>query len=141
MNRAGIGDLRAALTHLAAIPEVDPLRIGAIGFCMGGGFAVAWACTDDRLKAIAPFYATNPRPIDAVKRACPVVGSYPGNDFTARSGHALDVALDRYAIDHDIKTYPGARHSFFNETGRAYDKAAAEDSWSRVMTFFGSHLG
>lgn len=140
VNRAGIGDLRAALTHLAAIPEVDPLRIGAIGFCMGGGFAVAWACTDDRLKAIAPFYATNPRPIDAVKRACPVVGSYPGNDFTARSGRALDVALDRYGIDHDIKTYPGARHSFFKETGRSYDRAAAEDSWSRVMTFFGSHL-
>ena len=141
VNRAGIGDLKAALTQLAAMPEVDPQRIGAIGFCMGGGFAIAWACTDDRLKAIAPFYASNPRPIDAVSRACPVVGSYPGNDFTAGAGRALDAALGRYGIDHDIKIYAGARHSFFNETGRAYDKTAAEDSWSRVMAFFGKHLG
>ncbi len=141
VNRAGIGDLKAALTQLAAMPEVDPQRIGAIGFCMGGGFAIAWACTDDRLKAIAPFYASNPRPIDAVSRACPVVGSYPENDFTAGAGRALDAALGRHGIDRDIKIYPGARHSFFNETGRAYDKTAAEDSWSRVMTFFGKHLG
>ena len=141
VNRPGIGDLKAALTHLAATPEVDPQRIGAIGFCMGGGFAVAWACTDDRLKAIAPFYAANPRPIDVVERACPVVGSYPEKDFTASAGRALDEALDRSKIDHDIKIYPGARHSFFNDRGRAYDKAAAQDSWSRVMSFFGKHLG
>src|SRR5438445_11634501 len=141
VERAGISDLKIALGKLAAMPEVDPERIGAIGFCMGGGFAIAWACTDDRLKAIAPFYAANPRPIDAVSRACPVVGSYPGNDFTAGAGHALDAALGRYGIEHDIKIYPAARHSFFNETGRAYDKTAAEDSWSRVMAFFGKHLG
>jgi len=141
VERAGISDLRAGLTHLAAMPEVDSQRIGAIGFCMGGGFALAWACTDDRLKAIAPFYAANPRPIDAVKRACPVVGSYPEKDFTARAGRALDEALERYGIDHDIQIYPGSRHSFFNDRGRAYNKAAADDSWARVMRFFGEHLG
>jgi len=140
VDRAGISDLKAALTHLAAMPEVDPQRVGAIGFCMGGGFAVAWACTDDRLKAIAPFYASNPRPIDQVKRACPVVGSYPEKDFTAGAGRALDQALDKYGIDHDIKIYPGAHHSFFNAQGRAYNKPAAEDSWDRVMAFFGKHL-
>jgi carboxymethylenebutenolidase len=141
VERAGIGDLKAALTHLAAMPEVDPQRIGAIGFCMGGGFAIAWACTDDRLKAIAPFYASNPRPIDAVSRACPVVGSYPEKDFTAGAGRALDQALDRHGIEHDIKVYPGAAHSFFNDQSRAYNKPAAEDSWTRVISFFGKHLG
>ncbi len=140
VHRAGIDDLKAALTHLGRMPEVDPRRIGAIGFCMGGGFAIAWACTDDRLKAIAPFYAANPRPIDQVKRACPVVGSYPEKDFTAGAGRALNEALDRHGIDHDIKIYPGAAHSFFNDQGRAYNQPAAEDSWSRVMGFFGKHL-
>jgi carboxymethylenebutenolidase len=140
VDRFGIADLKAALTHLAARPEVDPKRIGAIGFCMGGGYAVAWACTDDRLKAIAPFYGANPRPLDAVQRACPVVGSYPEKDFTARSGRALDQALERHGIAHDVKIYDGAGHSFFNDRGRAYDKAAAADSWSRVLGFFEQHL-
>lgn len=140
VNRYGIADLKAALTHLAGLPEVDPKRIGAIGFCMGGGFAIAWACTDNRLKAIAPFYGANPRPLDAVQRACPVVGSYPEKDFTAGAGRALDKALDRHGIAHDIKIYPGAGHSFFNDRGRAYDKAAATDSWTRVLGFFGEHL-
>jgi carboxymethylenebutenolidase len=141
VQRFGIGDLKASLTHLAATPEVDPDRIGAIGFCMGGGFAIAWACTDDRLKAIAPFYGANPRPIAAVARSCPVVGSYPEKDFTANAGRALDKALDRHGIAHDVKVYPGARHSFFNDTGRSFDRAAADDSWARVMAFFGEHLG
>src|ERR1700693_3450199 len=140
VDRYGISDLKVALTHLAALHEVDPDRIGAIGFCMGGGFAIAWACTDDRLKAIAPFSGVSPRPLDAVKRACPVVGSYPEKDFTASAGRALDQALETNGIAHDIKMYPGARHSFFNEPGRAYNKAAAEDSWTRVLSFFGEHL-
>jgi carboxymethylenebutenolidase len=142
VNRPGVDDLKTALTLLAKMPEVDPKRLGAIGFCMGGGFAIAWACTDSRLKAIAPFYASNPRPLDAaVARLCPVVGSYPAKDFTARSGRALDEALERHGITRDIKIYPNARHSFFNERGSSYDPSAAEDAWSRVITFFGEQLG
>jgi carboxymethylenebutenolidase len=140
VDRYGIGDLKTALTLLAKMPEVDARRLGAIGFCMGGGFAIAWACTDSRLKAIAPFYASNPRPIDVVARLCPVVGSYPEKDFTAGAGRGLDKALERHGVTHDIKIYPDARHSFFNEQGRAYSKAAADDSWSRVMKFFGDQL-
>src|SRR5438067_6194090 len=140
VNRYGIDDLRAALTLLAKHPEVDALRLGAIGFCMGGGFAIAWACTDSRLKAIAPFYGANPRPLEVVKRLCPVVGSYPERDFTASAGRALDQVLTRESTAHDIQIYPNARHSFFNDAGRAYDKAAADDAWTRVMTFFSGQL-
>ncbi len=141
VNRYGIFDLKSALTVLARMPEVDAQRIGAIGFCMGRGFAIAWACTDSRLKVIAPFYGVNPRPLEVAKRLCPVVGSYPEKDFTARAGRSLEQVLERDGIAHDIKVYPGARHSFFNEGGHAYDKDAADDSWRRVMTFFGEHLG
>jgi carboxymethylenebutenolidase len=141
VNRFGINDLKSALTYLAKLPEVNAQRMGAIGFCMGGAFAIAWACTDSRLKAIAPFYGSNPRPLEVVKRLCPVVASYPEADFTARGGRTLDQALTRHGVEHDIKIYPGARHSFFNELRPAFDKQAADDAWRRVMSFFGERLG
>lgn len=139
-ERYGVGDLKAALGVLSEQPSVDGERIGTIGFCMGGGFAIAWACTDDRLKAIAPFYGTNPRPLSAVARSCPVVGSYPEKDFTARSGRRLDAELASHGIPRDIKVYTGARHSFFNGRGRTYDPAASEDAWQRTLAFFEEHV-
>jgi carboxymethylenebutenolidase len=75
-----------------------------------------------------------------VRRLCPVVGSYPGQDFTARAGRTLDARLSELGIVHDIKVYPGARHSFFNDQGRAYDAAAAADAWERVLAFFAEHV-
>jgi carboxymethylenebutenolidase len=141
LNNGSIRDLKAALSFLAEQPDIDGARLGAIGFCMGGGFAIAWACTEDRLKAIAPYYASNPRPLEAVARLCPVVGSYPTGDFTTSHGQKLDAELDRYNIPHDIKFYPGAKHSFFNDQRGNYNAAAAKDSWERVMAFFKEHIG
>jgi carboxymethylenebutenolidase len=142
LHNGSINDLKAALTFLSEQPGVDESRLGAIGFCLGGSFAIAWACTDNRLKAIAPYYGMNPRPLRAVARLCPVVGSYPGNDFTASSGRKLDVELDRYNMPHDIKIYPGTKHSFFNDTLKEnYNEAAARDSWERVLAFFGERIG
>jgi carboxymethylenebutenolidase len=141
LNHQGIQDLKSALTFLAEQPGVDSARVGAIGFCLGGGFAIAWACTDDRLKAIAPFYGANPRPLEAVARLCPVVGSYPDHDFTTPQGQKLDEALDGYNVPHDIKIYTGAKHSFFNDQERNYDANAAQDSWQRVLAFFKGHIG
>jgi carboxymethylenebutenolidase len=136
-----ITDLKASLTFLSKQSGVDGDRLGAVGYCMGGSFAIAWACTDVRLKAIAPYYAMNPRPLEAVNRLCPVVGSYPGNDITTPGGQKLDIELERYHVPHDIKIYPGAKHSFFNDTSRSYHESAAQDSWERVLAFFGEHLG
>lgn len=140
LEHSGIQDLKALLSWLAARPEVDGERVGAIGFCMGGSFAIAWACTDPRLKVIAPFYGFNPRPLEAVARLCPVVGSYPEQDYTAGQARALDAALDRTGIPHEIKIYPGARHSFFNDHGSSHDAAASDDAWTRTMAFFSEHL-
>jgi carboxymethylenebutenolidase len=137
---SSIADLSAAMDHLVSEPDVDRDRIGAIGFCMGGGFAIAWGRRDKRLRAIAPFYGTNPRPLEAVRRMCPVVGSYPGKDFTARSGRKLDRRLAQLGVARDIKVYAGTRHSFFNDAGRTYNSAAAEDAWRRTLEFFAEHV-
>ncbi len=137
----GIRDLRAALDYLTQQPGVDARRVGAIGFCMGGGFAIAWATSDDRLKVIAPFYGANPRPMDAVARSCPIVGSYPENDWTAAQGRQLADTLDHFGVEHDVKVYPGAQHSFFNDTGRNFNAAASADAWQRTLAYFKQHLG
>jgi len=142
LNHQGIKDLKAALTYLTQQPRVDAQRLGAIGFCLGGGFAIAWACADDRLKVIAPFYGITPRPIEAVQRACPVVGSYPEKDFTAGMGRKLNAVLDDYHIDHDIKVYPEAKHAFFNDQLPSnYNAEASADAWQRTLAFFKDRLG
>ena len=68
LNNRGIHDLKAALTFLSEQPGVDASRLGAVGYCFGGSFVIAWACTDDRLQVIAPYYALNPRPLPASVR-------------------------------------------------------------------------
>lgn len=140
LEHGGIRDLKASLTHLSGLPFVNNERVGAVGYCMGGSFAIAWAAADSRLKAIAPYYGMNPRPLEAVRRLCPVVGSYPDPDFTTGAGRKLDEVLDGFNIEHDIKVYSGARHSFFNDQGRSYNAEAANDSWERVLRFFEVHV-
>ncbi len=136
----GVRALKAALGRLAGHPGVDPARIGAIGFCLGGSIVLTWACTDNRLTAIAPFYGLAPKPREAIRRLCPVVGSWPGRDITTRAAGVLEAELTAAGIPHDLKVYQGARHSFFNDQLRAYDPAAAADSWQRVLAFFAEHV-
>jgi carboxymethylenebutenolidase len=136
----GVPALKAALGQLGSRPGVDPARLGAVGFCLGGSIVLSWACTDDRLTAIAPFYGAAPRPREAIRRLCPVVGSWPGQDFTTRSAGVLETGLTAAGIPHDLKAYPGAKHSFFNDRWRNYHPAAAADSWQRVLAFFAEHV-
>ena len=136
----GVPALKAALGRLAGHPQVDAARIGAIGFCLGGSIVLTWACTDDRLAAIAPFYGAAPKPREAIRRLCPVVGSWPGKDYTTKAAGLLENELTAAGIPHDLKVYPGAKHSFFNDRWRTYEPAAAANSWQRVLAFFADHV-
>jgi carboxymethylenebutenolidase len=140
LDHVGVPALKAALAALAAQPAVDPDRLGAIGFCLGGSIVLTWGCTDDRLAAVAPFYGAAPRPREAISRLCPVVGSWPGRDFTARAAGVLETELTKAGVPHDLKVYGSAKHSFFNDQWRTYDAPAAEDSWQRVLAFFEEHV-
>ena len=140
LQNKGLSDLRRSIDWLQQRPEIDGNRVGAIGFCMGGGYALALACVESDLRASSAFYCFNPRPMAALGRACPIVGSYPGNDWSAKSGRKLNVALNEYNVPHDVKIYPGAGHSFFNDTLDAHHPEAAADSWQRTLAFFGEHM-
>jgi carboxymethylenebutenolidase len=136
-----LAELQAALELLAERAEVDSARIGVIGFCMGGSYALQLACVAGSVHAASTFYGMNPRPLEALARACPIVGSFPQHDFTAGAGRKLAETLQRFQVPHDVKIYPGTRHSFFNDHGAMYDAAAAQDSWARTLAFFERHLG
>lgn len=136
----GVPALKAALGQLADRPEVDADHLGAIGFCLGGSIVLTWACTDNRLAAIGPFYGAAPKPREAIRRMCPVVGSWPDKDFTTQAAGVLETELTAAGVPHDLKVYPGVKHAFFNDQWRNYDPTAAADSWQRVLAFFADHV-
>jgi carboxymethylenebutenolidase len=100
LNYYGVLALKAALGRVAGHPEVDADRIGAIGFYLGGSIVLTWACTDGRPGAIAPFYGAAPKPREATRRLCPVVGSWPGKDFTTKAAGVLEADLTAAGIPH-----------------------------------------
>jgi carboxymethylenebutenolidase len=140
LSNSTLADLQSALGFLRLQPGVDAQRVGAVGFCMGGSYALQLAIADDQLQAASVFYGQNPRPMQAVAQACPIVGSYPEKDFTAKAAGELEAALERYDVPHDIKVYPDARHSFFNDQGQSFSPEASADAWQRMLDFFDTHL-
>jgi carboxymethylenebutenolidase len=147
-------DLDAARKFLQEQPGVDPARIGVIGFCMGGGFALMYAARAP-LGVAATFYGDVPKTTDQLRGVCPVLGGYGGNDRVfASQGRRLEKLLTEMGVDHDVKVYEEAGHSFMSRNSgflpwigkigpmkAEYNPDAAEDSWNRIKAFFGRHLG
>ncbi|MGB5380933.1 MAG: dienelactone hydrolase family protein [Acidimicrobiia bacterium] len=104
-------------------------RVGVIGFCLGGGFALLLAASGD-FNASSVNYGDVPKDaMDLLADACPIVGSYGAKDPTLRRAPArLAGALAFHGVDHDVTVYPDAGHSFLND----HDPAEAP-LWSLVM--------
>jgi len=135
-----LADLNSAFELLKQTQGVDADRIGSVGFCMGGSYALQMAITAKGMKAASVFYGANPKPLEAVAQACPIMGSYPDKDFTTRAAHELEASLVNYKIPHDIKIYESTQHSFYSQRRTPFEVDASKDAWQRMLNFFGEHL-
>jgi len=140
LNNSMLSDLQSAFAFLQKQPGVDANRIGAVGFCMGGGYALQLAVTAQGMKVASVFYGAVPKPLEAFARSCPIVGSYPEKDFTVQGARQLDAILEKDAVPHDIKFYENTQHSFFNQQRTPFEVEAAQDAWQRMLSFFREHL-
>ncbi len=140
----GVADLKAGIDYLASRDDVDPNRIGVIGWCMGGGYALALATSDPRPKATVINYGhleTDPKEITKIRSQ--ILGNFGGADrgIPAEDVKKFGAELTKYGKLGDIKVYDGAGHAFMNPNNKeGYNAAAADDAWGRIDRFFDRNL-
>jgi carboxymethylenebutenolidase len=148
-------DVEAVRTWLVGRPDCTG-KVGVLGFCLGGGFAIGLA-VDHGFDAASVNYGQIPTDLD-LTRACPVVGSFGGRDRTLRvDPDRLERGLRAGGVPCDVKVYPDAGHSFLNRhapedlppgvawllarIGTGFHGPSAEDAQARITAFFDQHLG
>jgi len=133
-------DLLAAVPFLASRPECNG-KVGAVGFCFGGGIVNTMAVRIPELAAAVPFYGPQPSAADTANIKAPLLIHYAGLDERINSGWpAWKAALDRDHVRYAEYTYPNVNHGFHNDTTPRYDEAAAKLAWSRTLAFFDRYL-
>jgi len=133
-------DLVAAAGFLKSHRECSG-RIGAVGFCFGGGIVNVLAVRLPDLAAAVPFYGTQPSAVDTARIKAPLLIHYADHDDRINAGwRPFEAALKANGVRYEMHIYPGTNHAFHNDTTPRYDEAAAKLAWSRTLAFFKEHL-
>jgi carboxymethylenebutenolidase len=131
-----VADLKAGVTELRR--RVPGRKVAATGFCFGGGMVwLLLASKEPRLAAAAPFYGPFPDGASLAGSKAAVLGIYAELDSRVNgSRSAARAALRSAGLKHQLVTFPGVDHAFFNDTGGRYDQAAAAEAYQRVLDWF-----
>jgi carboxymethylenebutenolidase len=137
-------DLHGAATHLLALPEVEPKKVGAVGFCMGGQLALfAAAEHGEAFAAAVDFYGIHPNAkVDFGKLQRPVQAHFGKSDEFVKEADARELVRQIEASGGDVDAhFYDAGHAFFNDARpEAYAQAPAEQAWERTLAFLREHL-
>jgi carboxymethylenebutenolidase len=116
-------------------------RVGAVGFCFGGGMVNTLAVRLPDLAAGVPFYGSQPPAADVSNIQAPLLIQYAGLDERINAGWpAFEEALQAHGKQYTMHMYPGVNHGFHNDTTPRYDEAAAMLAQERTISFFNDHL-
>ena len=133
-------DFLAAANWLKSRPESTG-RLGAVGFCFGGGIVNTLAVRMPDLAAAVPFYGAVPAAADVAKVKAAVLVHHGEMDTRlAETWPAYDAALTAARVPHEGYIYPKAQHGFHNDTTPRYDEAAAKLAWQRTLDWFNKYL-
>jgi len=132
---------KAALAYLKGRPDSNG-KVGAIGFCWGGGAVNNLAVNAPDLDAGVAYYGGQPKAEDVPKIQAALMLHYGGLDERINAGiPAYEAALKQAGKTYEIYVYEGANHAFNNDTNAArYDKDAADLAWRRTVDFLKKHL-
>jgi carboxymethylenebutenolidase len=135
-----VADLQAGIDELER--RVPDAKVGVLGFCFGGG--MTWnllQAGEQRLAAAVPFYGPAPENPDFGKAKAAVLAIYGEQDERVNASRdRAEAALKAAGLTYQIRTFAGAGHAFFNDTGPRYNAEAAQQAYQEVLDWYGQHL-
>ena len=135
-----LADLKAGIDELER--RAPDAKIGVVGFCFGGG--MTWnllQAGEQRLAAAVPFYGPAPESPDFSKAKAAVYAMYGEQDERVNATRdRAEAALKAAGLTYEIRTFAGAGHAFFNDTGQRYNPEAAQQAWQEMLDWFNQHL-
>jgi carboxymethylenebutenolidase len=138
-----VADLSAGVDFVLTQAGVRPAgKVGVVGFCLGGGYTLRLAASNQKVAAAVPYYGPAPMPIDMMKNtSAAILAHYAEMDDNVNGTRdMLEMVLLGAGKTFQKTIHPGTRHAFNNDTGANYHEAAAITAWEETLAWFNGLL-
>lgn len=136
-----VKEIQQAITFLKGQAYVSSVKVGVIGFCMGGGLVLQTALKEENMGAGVVFYGSPLKPEEASQVKAPIL-TFIGtaDNIPVADVEAMHQAFEAAGVKNKFQVYEGAQHAFFNDTRPSYDQKAAADAWPQALAWFRENL-